>query len=366
MSEWTNRGDSLKELSHFLRQARPLVRTLHKPNPYIYWADFLSSIITGHLLFIALLYSDLWLGGSYLSNWAIKAILYVTIVILYYRSLLFAHELFHLPKKGFRSFRVVWNILCGIPFMVPSTFYQPHITHHRKNDYGTSADSEYLNLSHQPPSAIIVFVLSTFIAPIAGLFRFAILAPIGWLIPATRIWIYRHASTMLMNIKYVRSGDKPETRRLMLVQEIACFCVCVFHVVCPLRGYFPIFVHLYVVGIGLLFVNNLRTLGAHNYMSQGTELSFGAQLLDSCVYPFRPWITELWGPIGLRYHATHHLFPTIPYHNLGIAHRALMAGLPADSPYHKTVKVSLISEILGLWRRSSQSRTRVRDSIGSV
>ncbi len=61
----------------------------------------------------------------------------------------------------------------------------------------------------------------------------------------------------------------------------------------------------------------------------GSELTFQQQLLDSCDYPYRPWFTELWGPVGTRYHATHHLFPSIPYHNLGKAHRALMNGLPS-------------------------------------
>ncbi len=39
-------------------------------------------------------------------------------------------------------------------------------------------------------------------------------------------------------------------------------------------------------------------------------------------------------PVGLRYHALHHLFPFLPYHNLGKAHARLIARLPAGSPYH--------------------------------
>ncbi len=47
------------------------------------------------------------------------------------------HELVHLPKEGFRGFRVVWNLLCGIPFMIPSFMYYPHVDHHRRKSYGT-------------------------------------------------------------------------------------------------------------------------------------------------------------------------------------------------------------------------------------
>ncbi len=28
-------------------------------------------------------------------------------------------------------------------------------------------------------------------------------------------------------------------------------------------------------------------------------------------------LPALWAPVGLRYHATHHLFMSMPYHNLG-------------------------------------------------
>ncbi|MBM3967012.1 MAG: hypothetical protein FJ308_18400, partial [Planctomycetes bacterium] len=106
----------------------------------------------------------------------------------------------------------------------------------------------------------------------------------------------------------------------------------------------------------LIFMNNVRTLGSHRWTGPGSELTFEQQLLDSCDYPHPPWITELWGPTGTRYHATHHLFPSLPYDDLGKAHRRLVAGLPIDSLFHETVRISLIEEIQALWRRSSLVR----------
>jgi len=46
-------------------------------------------------------------------------------------------------------------------------------------------------------------------------------------------------------------------------------------------------------------------------------------------------LPALWAPVGLRYHALHHLLPSVPYHNLGAAHRRLTAMVEQDSPYHK-------------------------------
>ena len=41
----------------------------------------------------------------------------------------------------------------------------------------------------------------------------------------------------------------------------------------------------------------------------------------------------LWAPVGLRFHALHHLLPRLPYHSLPEAHRRLSAALPESSAY---------------------------------
>jgi fatty acid desaturase len=99
----------------------------------------------------------------------------------------------------------------------------------------------------------------------------------------------------------------------------------------------------------VLTLNYLRTLVAHRYRSTGGEMSFSEQLDDSINIEGYPLITEVVFPIGLRYHALHHLFPSIPYHNLGTAHRRLMAQLPEDSPYRRTVFRNTFTAIKSLW-----------------
>jgi fatty acid desaturase len=58
------------------------------------------------------------------------------------------------------------------------------------------------------------------------------------------------------------------------------------------------------------------------------------QFLDSVNVPPPATLPALWAPVGLRYHAIHHLLPGLPYHALGEAHRRLSAALPVDSQYH--------------------------------
>jgi fatty acid desaturase len=78
-------------------------------------------------------------------------------------------------------------------------------------------------------------------------------------------------------------------------------------------------------------------------------------MLDSVNYPKHPLLGALWAPVGLRFHALHHIFPTMPYHALAKAHQRLSAELPTESPYHKCSADSLPHEIALLWRRAKAS-----------
>ena len=108
-----------------------------------------------------------------------------------------------------------------------------------------------------------------------------------------------------------------------------------------------------------MFLNGLRTLAAHRYREPGGRLTITEQLLDSVNHTGRPVLTELWAPVGLRFHALHHLFPGIPYHNLPAAHARIMRLLPPGSPYHRTEGRGLIATLRDLWRAARAERRAV-------
>jgi fatty acid desaturase len=139
-------------------------------------------------------------------------------------------------------------------------------------------------------------------------------------------------------------------RWIIHTQEVLCFLwlVAIFASAWILHGRLP-----YPFLIQGVFLNEIRTLGAHRWTNNGhDEMTFLEQVLDSVNYPRHAWITELWGPIGTRYHALHHLFPSLPYHAMPEAHRRLMAHLPDDSPYRQTEEDTLAQAIAKLWRRA--------------
>lgn len=340
-------------------EARRLVGDLTRPNPKIYWVDFLLSILTGHVAIHLLFVLPRWYS---LNAWVVLAmgICYVATVLFYMRALMFIHELVHLPKQGFTPFRVAWNALCGIFFFVPSFLYYPHVDHHRRKHYGTDHDGEYLPLSHRGRWMIVGFIAQALLIPFLGIARFLIISPICWVFPRARGWVHRHASTMIVDPFYERRDASPGLMRIVLLQEVCCFAWAAWFLARGgiMRGepIDPFWLVAYAVGVGVLILNEVRTLGAHRWTNDEGEMTFEQQLLDSVNYPEPAWVAELWGPIGTRYHALHHLFPGIPYHNLGVAHRRLVAGLPADSPYHRTIGKSLTGEIRALWNRSAESQ----------
>jgi len=111
------------------------------------------------------------------------------------------------------------------------------------------------------------------------------------------------------------------------------------------------------------FINTLRTLGAHAYDSAGQPLDREGQLRDSIDTPGAVW-TELWAPVGLRYHALHHYFPGIPYHNLPKAWQRLLDTLPADAAYHRVRSRSLATSIKSLYRKGYRNRRARRHRVG--
>jgi fatty acid desaturase len=356
--------------SFSMAEARHIVRDLFTPSAVIYWADFLLSWSVALVCFALVRQFPLF-------SWQ-QILLFVASSVLIYRAALFIHEIVHLRTGTFRVFRFVWNMLCGIPFLVPSFLYYTHLDHHRRAHFGTARDGEYIPLGQQSPWAILWYLCQPFFVPGLAIIRFFVLTPLTWFDGPIRRQVYARASSMVMDPTYVRPMPTKAMLRVWRFQELMVFLFCATVAVFLVRGLVlnppeeayrrPILnavlpmsflVQAYLTGFFIAMINNIRTLGAHRFINDGRELTFVEQLLDSVNYPKFSIIAEMWGPVGLRYHALHHLFPSLPYHNLGRAHQRLMAELPADSPYRLTNSDSLRTSLKRLWKASlTASRER--------
>jgi fatty acid desaturase len=319
-----------KDDTAMLKAAANLTRDLNVPDARIYWTDMLGSALLGYTgLFAAMLVHSTLL--------AIVAA--VVSVVALYRAGSFIHELTHIKKGAVRGFRFIWNLIVGVPLLVPSFMYEGvHNQHHAKRYYGTVDDPEYLPLALMHPWTLPAFLIAAALAPIGMLIRFGILAPLSLLSPKLRNAVVGRYSGLQINPRFVRPRPEGEFARDWAWQEAACSFWAIALLAMVVIGVFPLRDFLIFLGIssGVMFLNQVRTLVAHLWENEGEPMSVTAQYLDSVNVPPPGTLPALWAPVGLRYHALHHLLPGVPYHNLGEAHRRLCKELDVNSIYHES------------------------------
>jgi fatty acid desaturase len=157
------------------------------------------------------------------------------------------------------------------------------------------------------------------------------------LIPPLRKLVVERYSGLVINPEFRRRAPEGELKKQWLLQEIAVSIWAIFLLVGVFSGFIPLRGFLIFMGIAsaTIVFNQIRTLVAHLWENDGEVVSTTAQFLDSVNVPPPNILSALWAPVGLRYHATHHLLPGLPYHALGEAHRRLTASLAPDSTYNK-------------------------------
>jgi len=312
-----------------LRTAAELSRDLHAARPGIYWADLIASVVIGYgALAIAL----------FASGTAIVFVAGIVSMLALYRGISFIHEVSHMKHSALPGFRLGWNLLVGIPMLTPSFMYEGvHTLHHARTRYGTVEDPEYLPLALMKPWTLPVFIIVSALAPLGLLIRYGILSPLSVIVPSIRRAVVERYSALAINPQFRRRAPEGDAKRLWNRVETAASLWAIALIVMTATGIIP----LRMFGIGFAIfsavavVNQVRTLVAHLWENEGEAMTVTAQYLDSVNVPPPVLLPALWAPVGLRYHALHHLLPGVPYHSLGEAHRRLNAALDADSPFHQ-------------------------------
>jgi fatty acid desaturase len=324
--------------------ARSLVSDLHEPRPIIFWADAIGTAVAGWSSFALGLAARPLSAGKF-------AALSIAVIALY-RGVCFIHELTHIRRRALPGFETAWNLLFGVPLLLPSfTYMGVHQSHHNLSTYGTKDDPEYLPLASSKRLMVVFALQSTFLVPVLLAVRFLVLAPLGLAWPRFHRWLEAHATSFAMNPEY-RRDVSDEMRTKIRRWELAVLAAWAVPFAAAYNGFVPVrfFVIWYAVLAAISFLNTARVLGAHEYESDGSPRSRHGQLSDSIDTPGGPW-SEIWAPVGLRYHALHHYFPGIPYHNLPAAYRRLVAALPDDSLYRESSSPSLYRSLSVLYRK---------------
>jgi len=322
----------------------------HPPIRWIYWVDLLVSSALAWALFAL----------SYRLPFASPLYFVITIadIFVFLRVGYFMHELAHRSNRELPGFSLAWNLLIGIPVLLPSMMMMAHMDHHRPRAYGTEDDPEYAPIAGWTRTRMVQSVLGFGLVPLLLPIRFGLLTPLSFLHPKLRDHLIRKLSTVDINAGYNRPTPVGTELTTWRWQEPACFAFTWGALIATGLGWLGIYIHIhrFVVMSGSLMLNQWRTLVIHRYGSDGNPMGGTAQVHDTVTFAGHALLSGLIAPLGSRFHALHHELPSVPYHALPGIHRQLLD----DEDYQQTLSPGVIHTWLQAWsERAAQSRRRI-------
>jgi fatty acid desaturase len=332
IAEFPDEAGSTDDSVAWIRQVRQSIRVadtdFFRVSPVRYWTDFLISLFAAYTASAAYLTLPF---GSWL-----QLLAFPLAAFWLYRLGSLIHEVCHLGQHEMTLFKAAWNLLAGMMTLTPSPFFtRHHRDHHSQRFYGTPQDPEYVAncLESGNLASLLGYTAYVLVFPLLVFLRF-LLTPLTFLDPSLREWTLRRASSLTFNRQYERKLT-PADRWAIFAVEIPCFLRAALIPALVLLGlnHWTRIPLLYALAVATVVLNQLRQLADHHFEGDGSRVDMAAHITDSCNFTRNDPLTLLFFPFSIRYHALHHLFPSLPYHNLKRAHAHLVATLPPDSPY---------------------------------
>ena len=339
-----------------IKELTLLVQDLQVPRPFIFWTDLGCCVLAVQ---IGLYLSAPFPEGLFFHP--VQSVAgFAAAAFALYRASYFNHELAHHSRR-LPGFEFVWNLVIGIPLLIPSFLYSDHRNHHSNQAFATRYDAEYLPEHLRNARGAVALLALALVMPFIYIVRFAILVPAGWVFPAMRHWVDVRASSLGLLGLSRRAAPTANELKTFRRQEFTCFCYILAVGVSLVTGIIPLRLatQVYAVIVCMLVLHGMRIMVGHRYKTDdsGTHDRID-QVEDSFNFTASGPITKLFLPVGFHLHALHHLFPNIPYHNMEEAHRRITAFLPSNSAYHMTGSRSYFAEVARFIVRTDRLATQ--------
>ncbi len=185
-----------REATFSVRKTHDLIADLFEPNARVFWLDLAITTIVSYVSALVYLRSAPWSAR--------QAIAFAIAGLAFFRLGTFIHEIAHLRKGAVKGFRTTWNVVCGVPFLMPYFLYSNHVDHHQWKHYGTRDDGEYLPFATGPARQLFYYALEAVLLPLLAAFRFLVLVPLSFVLPRFRRWVLERFSSYGCNFGYLR------------------------------------------------------------------------------------------------------------------------------------------------------------------
>lgn len=281
----------------------------------------------------ALFYRDLIVPGAafaiaYASllqaqGWAFAAAFLIAVVSLH-RAAILMHDICHqYDNPRLKRFIWVWDLTIGAIAAIPSPrFLRPHRIHHATGTFRTKDDPQYLLVRTDRTLAVFVLILIPFIMPVLNLANAVVASVAGTALDeAVERWAAKRG---------MPTGSVVADRHRPRVIWLSRYCVALYALYAYLL---PETLGIaYAVLVAGWWLTTIRIPLEHRMEHLLERSDKRDHILDS--FTIESPLAAILQPLAMRFHAAHHLYPGVPYHNLPALHRDLKA---SDGEYRATI-----------------------------
>lgn len=298
-----------------------------KPN--IYYRDY----------FIPALLFPVFFSLAYLTEDWYFVVYAAASSICLHRLVAFVHELCHRRNnERLQRFRLLWDLTVGAIILFPTArFFRSHLVHHRLGIFGTRDDPQYILLRSNPSHFILVIVIAPLLLPF---FLFVPALSTALFPGKLETWWDDHLRSKGLPISHSEVLE-PYQNEVTWLSRYSIVLWIIYAMVLP--STLPLF---YAVLVGMWYLITTRMPFEHRLRAHQQQPSTRHdQIVDS--FTIESPTAALLQPLGMRYHAAHHMYPGVPYHNLPELHRTLKR----DNAAYRESMASFFSAMMGLPNR---------------